>query len=80
MKEKRYPILEEEAHAGVVNEPVLATAEVEEFVLPDDVPYAHIVDGILQVSPDIEDEISRADSGEVISMGEFKNMFARWLD
>jgi hypothetical protein len=41
--------------------------------------YAHIVDGVLQVTPDIEEEIAEVDRGEVVSLGEFKNMFAKWL-
>lgn len=38
-----------------------------------------IVDGILQVTPDVEEEIAAADRGETISMSEFKAMFARWI-
>lgn len=38
-----------------------------------------IVDGILQVTPDIEDEVAAVDYGEAISMSEFKTMFARWI-
>ncbi len=45
----------------------------------EDISFAYIVDGVLQISPDIENEILKADSGEVISMDEFKTMFARWL-
>ena len=46
----------------------------------EDIHYAHIVNGVLQISPDIENEILKVDSGEFISMDEFKTMFARWLD
>ena len=54
--------------------------EQETFVLLDDVEYASVVEGILQVTPDIEEEIAAADCGETISMDEFKTMFAQWLD
>ncbi len=39
--------------------------------------YAHIVNGRLQVTPDIEEEIAEADCGEIVSMSEFKTMFAK---
>ena len=51
----------------------------EEPVIPDDVEYAHIAEGVLQVTPDIEEEIAEVERGEVVSMSEFKSMFARWL-
>ena len=38
-----------------------------------------IVDGILQATPDIEEEIAAVDYGETISLSEFKAMFARWI-
>ena len=60
-------------------EPAVALAEPEVQAIPDDVDDAHIVNGILQVTPDIEEEIAAVDRGERISMGEFKTMFARWL-
>ena len=41
--------------------------------------YTSIVDGVLQVTPDIEEEISEAERGETVSMAEFKTMFAKWL-
>ena len=44
-----------------------------------EVPYAHIVDGVLQITPDIEEEIAEAERGETVSMTEFKTMFAKWL-
>jgi hypothetical protein len=40
-------------------------------VIPDDVAYAHIVNGILQVTPDIEEEIAGMERGETVSMAEF---------
>ena len=51
----------------------------EEPVIPDDVGYSPIVDGVLQVTSDIEREIAEVDRGEVVSMSEFKTMFAKWL-
>ena len=50
-------------------------AEPEVQTIPDDVDYAHIVNGILQVTPDIEEEIAEVERGETVSMGEFKTMF-----
>ena len=63
-----------------VNEPAVATAEVMELVMPDDIGYASIVDGVLQVTPDIEEEIAEVEHGETVSLNEFKTMFAKWLD
>lgn len=45
-----------------------------------DMNYAHIVDGVLQITPDLEQEIAEVERGEVVTMGEFKTMFAKWLD
>ena len=79
MKEsKPYPRIDEED--GNTGEPVAATAMATEYALPEEVDYANIVDGTLQVTSDIEDEIAEVERGEVISMGEFKTMFAKWLD
>ena len=82
MKEsKPYPIMEEE-YCSIMSarEPAADVAYAyEEYVIPDDVEYAHIVDGVLQVTPDIEEEIGEVERGEVVSMAEFKTMFSRWL-
>jgi hypothetical protein len=78
MEEKRYPILEEEENVGIVNEPALAIEE--EITMPDHVDYANIIDGVLQITPDIGEEIEEAEQGKVVSMSEFKSMFAKWLD
>ena len=51
-----------------------------ETVIPDDLDYAHIVDGKLQVTTDIEEEIAEVERGETVSLDEFKSMFSRWLD
>ena len=61
-------------------EPALATAELTEPVLPSDMSYAHIVDGVLQITSDIEDEIAEVERGETVSLSEFNTMFAKWLD
>ena len=45
-----------------------------------DMNYAHIVDGVLQITPDLEQEIAEVERGEVVTMGEFKTMLAKWLD
>ncbi len=45
----------------------------------DDIAYAHIVDGVLQITPDIEAEIAEVERGEVVTMSEFKTQFAKWL-
>jgi hypothetical protein len=82
MKEsKPYPIIEEEdGSCMTAQEPIgNAAYAYEEAVLPDEVAYAHIVDGVLQVTPDIEDEIAEVERGETVSVSEFKTMFAKWL-
>ena len=81
MKEgKPYPVIEEEDGSCMkACEPAVALAEPDVLALPDDVDYAHIVDGILQITPDIEEEIAATDRGETVSMSEFKSMFERWL-
>ena len=81
MKEsKPYPQIEEEDGSSLsAHESVAALADPEAQVLPDDVDYAHIVNGMLQVTPDIEEEIAEVERGETVSMSEFKTMFARWL-
>lgn len=82
MKEsKPYPVLEEEnGSCMTAQEPAVDMAYTyEEPVIPDGVDYAHIVDGVLQVTPDIEEEITEVERGEVVSMPEFKTMFGRWL-
>jgi hypothetical protein len=75
-----YPSDEEFGYCSIFNESALALEEQENFVLPDDVDYASIVEGILQVTPDIEEEIAAADCDKTVSMDAFKTMFARWLD
>ena len=82
MKEsKPYPkIAEEDGSCQPAKEPAADVAYAyEKPVIPDDVAFAHIVDGVLQVTPDIEEEIAEVERGEVVSMSEFKTMFAKWL-
>ena len=82
MKEsKPYPRIEnEDGSCLTAQEPAADVAYIcEEVTIPDDMDYARIVDGILQVTPDIEEEIAEVDRGETVSMAEFKTMFARWL-
>ena len=82
MKEnKPYPrIDEEDGSVMTAGEAVAATAMPTDYAMPEDVDYAKIVDGTLQVTPDIEDELAEVERGEVVSMDEFKTMFAKWLD
>jgi hypothetical protein len=56
---------------------VFAEPEVQET--PMGMDYTYIVNGILQVTPDVEEEIAAVERGETVSMGEFKTMFAKWL-
>lgn len=79
MEEKRYPKLDEEESVGMVSEPALATAD-RAVEMPDDIAYVEINDGVLMISPDIEEEIAEVDRGETVSMSEFNTMFAKWLD
>ena len=82
MKEsKPYPMIEEEDSSCLTaQEPAADVAYAyEEVVVPDDVDYAHVVNGVLQVTPDIEEEIAEVERGETVSMTEFKTMFAKWL-
>ncbi len=76
---KKYPKEEEMGNLSLASEPAAALAEQETFVLPGDVDYADVVEGILKVTPDIEEEIAAADRGETVQMDEFKTMFAKRL-
>ena len=81
MKEgKPYPPIEEEnGSCMAANEAAVALVEPEVQVFPDNVGYANIVNGKLQITSDIEEEIAAVERGETVSMSEFKTMFARWL-
>jgi len=75
-----YPSEEETSSNFIASEPATALAEQAALAVPDDMDYASIVEGILQVTPDIEEEIAAADHGETVQMDEFKTMFSKWLD
>ena len=77
---KTYSTEEKADNNLVVGESAVALEEQETFVLPDDVDYASVVEGILQITPGIEEEIAAVERGETVSMDEFKTMFAQWLD
>lgn len=73
--------MEEEDNSTLnAKDSVGAVTEMKETVIPDDLDYAHVVDGKLQVTPDIEEEIAEVERGETVSLDEFKSMFSRWLD
>lgn len=76
---KRYPTYEEEHDVLPTAQEPVATYVAEAPTMPDGVAYANIKDGILQLTPDIEEEIAAVERGETVSMAEFKSMFARWL-
>ena len=71
-----YPKGEETGNHSLASEPAAALPEQETFILPDDVNYADVVEGILQVTPDIEEEIAAAERGDTVQLDEFKTMFA----
>ena len=77
---KLYPPVEEAGNNSIASESAMALEEQETIVLPEEMDYASIVEGILQVTPDIEEELAAVDRGETVSMNEFKTMFAKWLD
>lgn len=79
-KSKSYPVYEEDSSTQMVSEPVAAVAIAETMIVPNDIPYAHIENGTLQITSDIDEEFAEVDRGETVSMGEFKTMFAKWLD
>jgi hypothetical protein len=81
MKEsKPYPRIEEEDGSCLkASEAAVAFAESEVQEIHEDMDYANIIDGILQVTPDLEEEFAEVERGETVSMGEFKTMFAKWL-
>lgn len=81
MKEnKPYPQNDNERDGSQsVHEPTAALAAQETLALPEDMDYAHIEGGVLQITPDIEEEIAASERGETVQMSEFKGMFAQWL-
>ena len=81
MKEsKPYPQFDEEEGSCLkASEAAVVFAEPEVQDMPEGMAYAHIANGILQVTPDVEEEIVEVERGETVSMSEFKTMFAKWL-
>ena len=81
MKEdaKKYSTYEEEHDNLLSAQESVAAYVAEAPAMPDGVAYANIKDGVLQVTPNIEEEIAAVERGETVSMAEFKSMFARWL-
>ena len=72
---------EEDNSTLTAHEPAMNAAYTyEDVASPYDVAYAHVVDGVLQVTPDLEEELAEVERGEVVSMDEFKTMFSQWLD
>lgn len=63
-------------------EPLLAPSETVTYSksMPSGLDFVSIENGVLQITPDIEQEIEEVDRGEVVSMQEFKTTFAKWID
>ena len=40
----------------------------------------YLVNGVLQITSDLEEDIKEAEQGNVVSMSEFRSMFAKLLD
>ena len=78
MEKQDYPIINDE-DGSMANESAVAIPETEVLAAPPCTGYAHIVNGTLQITPDIEEEIAESERGDTISMNEFKSMFAQWL-
>lgn len=57
----------------------VAITESVEVAMPGGLPYAHIMDNVLQITPDIEEEIAEIDNGDIVTMSQFNTMFAKWL-
>jgi hypothetical protein len=78
-KDKEYPQYNEEDSGILTAGEPAATYACEPAAMPDDVAYAQIMDGVLQVTSDVEEEIAAAERGETISLDEFKTLFAPWI-
>lgn len=79
-KNKEYPTYSiEGGDLQTLKEPVAAYA-YETVAIPEEVSYAQIVDGMLQVTPDIEEEIAESEHGETVSFHEFKTLFSKWIE
>ena len=62
----------------ILHEPVAAYA-AGSIAIPEDMAYARIENGVLQITSDIEEELAAVEHGETVPMDKFKTMFARWL-
>ncbi len=80
MKKENYLEIENQEGVDMACESLLALKEVEDITIPDDIPYAHIENGVMQITPDIEEQLSEIEKEGVVSMNEFKNQFAKWLE
>lgn len=43
----------------------------------EDKGYVPIIDGVLQITPDLEEIVEEVEQGEVVSMSEIKSLFAK---
>ena len=77
---KPYPLSDEENDNVLTAQEPVAAYVSEPMAMPEELPYAHTVNGVLQVTADIDEEIAAADRGETVSLNEFKSLFARWID
>ena len=80
MAKKNYLKSAEDQSIVMASEPAIAVANRVDVAIPSGIAHAHIKNGVLQVTEDIEDEIAEVDRGEVVTMGEFRTQFAKWLD
>ena len=63
-------------------EPLLMPVEAMKYTrkTPTDLDAISVENDVLLITPDIEQEIEDVDRGEVVSMSEFKTIFAKWID
>lgn len=79
-KKKTYKGPDENENPMIVCEPAASLANKAHAAQSLDLSQASVLNGVLQVTPDLEEEILEAESGETVSMEEFKTMFAKWLE
>ena len=74
--------MEENKNIDMASEPLLTTSEpcVHTRIARPNLAYASVVDGVLQVTSDLQREIEEVERGEVVSLDEFKTMFKKWID
>jgi len=80
MAKKDYVQSAEVQDVTMASEPAVAVANTVDVAIPSGITHAHIKDGVLQVTADIEEEIAEVNRGEIVTMSEFKTQFAKWLD